>query len=221
MLRSLVDESYTDTGLHSVCVMSAIRLYFLVGMSHEQNNTNTAVWSVIEVNVGIICACLPALKALLTYIWPRFSGYTRQSQPRTTGAGPDAAAVAFGASLGLKPAGHSHSRHMTSVTAGRDPAATSWHEREKTGGKKGRDIGLRTMLSNSSGESGSPPGSGKGEPGIAVTTILEQEIETMGDVESRDSTSINEESSQQDLVWRKDSAGGEEKKYGLKEDEMV
>lgn len=41
-----------------VCVMSAIRLYFLVEMEHNDNNAATATWSVIETNVGIVCASL-------------------------------------------------------------------------------------------------------------------------------------------------------------------
>jgi len=37
-------------------------------------------WSIIEVDVGVICACLPAIRALLGRLWPTAFGSTHQEQ---------------------------------------------------------------------------------------------------------------------------------------------
>lgn len=35
------------------------------------DNPGTAIWSAIELNVGILCASLPTLRAFFARIWPR------------------------------------------------------------------------------------------------------------------------------------------------------
>jgi hypothetical protein len=65
-----------------VCVVSILRLNALVILSkHPDDRTfysaATAYWSAIEINLGIVCASLPALKPLVVKIIPGFS--TRHS----------------------------------------------------------------------------------------------------------------------------------------------
>jgi hypothetical protein len=65
-----------------VCVVSILRLNALVVLSkHPDDRTYysaaTAYWSAIEINLGIVCASLPALKPLIVKIIPGFS--TRHS----------------------------------------------------------------------------------------------------------------------------------------------
>jgi hypothetical protein len=73
-----------------VCVVSILRLHALIVLvDHPDDNTYysapTAYWSSIEMNLGIVCASLPALKPLVVKLVPSFSS-TRQSS-RTYGSG--------------------------------------------------------------------------------------------------------------------------------------
>lgn len=62
----------------SVTVVSILRLHSLVYLAASDNPTwdqwTTALWSVIEVNIGIICTCLPTLRLLLLRIFPGLRG---------------------------------------------------------------------------------------------------------------------------------------------------
>ncbi|KAK8038668.1 hypothetical protein PG993_007079 [Apiospora rasikravindrae] len=56
---------------YSVTVVSIIRLRLLIHLDLESpdityNFVTSWIWSVIEVNIGIVCACLPSLKPLLS-----------------------------------------------------------------------------------------------------------------------------------------------------------
>ncbi|PNS15710.1 hypothetical protein CAC42_4162 [Sphaceloma murrayae] len=58
-----------------VCIISFIRVRNLQEVAKTDDisyyNVSSAVWSAIEVDVGIICACLPSLKATATRFFPR------------------------------------------------------------------------------------------------------------------------------------------------------
>lgn len=58
-----------------VCIVSILRLQSLVIISNSTDptfdNPPAATWSSIETNVGLICACLPALRPLLSQLFPR------------------------------------------------------------------------------------------------------------------------------------------------------
>ncbi|KAK8198725.1 hypothetical protein M8818_006592 [Zalaria obscura] len=76
-----------------VCIVSILRLRSLFIISNSDDvswdNTAAASWSGIEVNVGIICASLPTLKACVSRIFPRFfstnSGTASASGPNGLG----------------------------------------------------------------------------------------------------------------------------------------
>src|SRR5690242_5691611 len=59
----------------STCVISLIRLSTLSKGIHTQDpcwdNAPAAYWSVIELNCGIMCACLPTLRPLAQKYIPR------------------------------------------------------------------------------------------------------------------------------------------------------
>ncbi|EHA56857.1 hypothetical protein MCOR27_003608 [Pyricularia oryzae] len=63
-----------------VTVMSVLRLQSLVSFANSDNptwdNWDVVRWSTIEVNVGVICACLPPLRVLLIRAFPQLSGST-------------------------------------------------------------------------------------------------------------------------------------------------
>ncbi|KAL1970911.1 hypothetical protein VTN77DRAFT_2745 [Rasamsonia byssochlamydoides] len=58
-----------------VCVTSIIRLFSLKVIADSSDptydNVGAATWSAIECNTGIICACLPTLRPLVSRILPR------------------------------------------------------------------------------------------------------------------------------------------------------
>ena len=59
----------------SVTIISIVRLESLVTHPWDDPNAtwvkmDVALWSTIEINVGIICACLPSLRSLIVRIFP-------------------------------------------------------------------------------------------------------------------------------------------------------
>ncbi|CEJ60339.1 hypothetical protein PMG11_08916 [Penicillium brasilianum] len=74
-----------------VCITSIIRLVSLKTISDSMDptydNVGAASWSAIECNTGIICACLPTLKPLLSRIIPGLLSTFHGSKPtqNTTG----------------------------------------------------------------------------------------------------------------------------------------
>lgn len=67
----------------SVTVVSCLRLQSLVGFAASANPTWDQVdvvnWSNIEINVGIICACLPTIRVILARAFPSIMGTTKGS----------------------------------------------------------------------------------------------------------------------------------------------
>ena len=59
----------------SVCITSILRMTTLDTGSKNQDQTygtlNSTIWTTIEANTGIICACLPMLKSPLAFLFPR------------------------------------------------------------------------------------------------------------------------------------------------------
>lgn len=59
----------------STCIISILRLQALYAVSHTKDisweNPLAAIYSSMEVNVGIICSCLPTLKGCLQRFFPR------------------------------------------------------------------------------------------------------------------------------------------------------
>ncbi|KAF1832247.1 hypothetical protein BDW02DRAFT_555181 [Decorospora gaudefroyi] len=80
----------------SVCIVSILRLQSLVQISNSKDptydNTPAATWSAVEVNVGIICSCLPLLRPLLTRWLPTAFPSRRRSIPSL----PDRAPTTYG-----------------------------------------------------------------------------------------------------------------------------
>ncbi|KAH9224651.1 hypothetical protein DL95DRAFT_452399 [Leptodontidium sp. 2 PMI_412] len=66
-----------------VTVVSILRLQSLVQFANSMNptwhNLPVTVWSIVEINVGVICACMPNLRVLLVRIFPKILGTTRNA----------------------------------------------------------------------------------------------------------------------------------------------
>lgn len=64
-----------------VTVISAIRLQGLVNFANSANptwdNFETGLWSTVEINIGIICCCLPNIRLLLVRLFPKYLGSTQ------------------------------------------------------------------------------------------------------------------------------------------------
>ncbi|KAK9435438.1 hypothetical protein VB005_10235 [Metarhizium brunneum] len=67
------------TGL-LVTVISILRLNTLKDYAKTTNPTydqySVTLWSAVEVNIGLICTCLPSIRLILLRIWPRVFGMT-------------------------------------------------------------------------------------------------------------------------------------------------
>jgi hypothetical protein len=67
------------------CIISILRLQSLLVFLHNTDiswhNPLAAIWSSLEVNIGILCSCLPTLKAMVSRYFPRAfnSSYLRGS----------------------------------------------------------------------------------------------------------------------------------------------
>lgn len=73
----MIDQTLTSTC--SVCAASIVRLISVYAVTiNNQNNPSIALWSTIEVNIGIICACLPSLRHPITQAWPRILAIRRR-----------------------------------------------------------------------------------------------------------------------------------------------
>ncbi|KNB17843.1 hypothetical protein FOXG_22069, partial [Fusarium oxysporum f. sp. lycopersici 4287] len=63
-----------------ITLISALRLSSLQEYSDTPNPTWDWVpigyYSVIEASVGVVCTCMPDIRALLLHIWPALAGYT-------------------------------------------------------------------------------------------------------------------------------------------------
>jgi hypothetical protein len=77
---------------HSGCITSILRLHSLYVVSRSTDitwdNVGAATWSSAELNVGIVCACLPSLRPIIGLLWPRFIRSTQsRSRSRSNGGG--------------------------------------------------------------------------------------------------------------------------------------
>ncbi|KUI55538.1 hypothetical protein VP1G_02965 [Cytospora mali] len=64
-----------------VTVISIVRLQSLITFANSSNatwdNLPVSLWSTIEINVGIICACMPTMRLLLLKMFPKLSSTYR------------------------------------------------------------------------------------------------------------------------------------------------
>jgi hypothetical protein len=69
--------------MSSVTVVSALRLQSLINFGASSNPTwdqaDVIHWSNIEINVGIICACMPSLRVILVRMFPKILGSTKEA----------------------------------------------------------------------------------------------------------------------------------------------
>ncbi|KIW10642.1 hypothetical protein PV08_11606 [Exophiala spinifera] len=66
------------------CITSFLRLHALyvtsVSTDLTYDNVDAATWSAAELNVGIMCACIPAIRPVVSLLFPRLLTSTRRSR---------------------------------------------------------------------------------------------------------------------------------------------
>ena len=67
---------------YSVIIASTVRLFTLPGFGRTSDptwtNAPTAMWSAIELGVGLACASIPGIYSGLRHVWPTFRNFTRR-----------------------------------------------------------------------------------------------------------------------------------------------
>lgn len=75
----------------TTCLISVLRLHSLYIASKTKDlswdNPMPAIWSSTELNVAILCSCLPTLKGLISRIWPRLLSSGRYGSRQTHSLG--------------------------------------------------------------------------------------------------------------------------------------
>ncbi|KAI7209928.1 hypothetical protein KC333_g8498 [Hortaea werneckii] len=66
------------------CIISVLRLVSVYAVTNTDdptyNNGRTALWSALEINIAIICSCIPTLKSMATRFFPRIFSTQAQSE---------------------------------------------------------------------------------------------------------------------------------------------
>lgn len=96
-----------------VAIVSIIRLTILVGIPLSSsdvtyNTKEVIVWSTVEINIGLVSACLPSMKPALQLLRidrlvPGVAGSPNQNQQQQQQRTPDAAAGLFPPTIGAAP----------------------------------------------------------------------------------------------------------------------
>ncbi|KAL5328372.1 hypothetical protein ACEPPN_001871 [Leptodophora sp. 'Broadleaf-Isolate-01'] len=152
-----------------VCIVSVLRLHSLyiasISVDMTWDITNIAIWSVIEATTGIICASMPATKALISRFFPHLLSTNHSREPT------------------LPSQGHSHNfrsalSHTTPVRLTDLNADHKTVTRVEVGNAVYRE---RDVERNSMGNDGGSPGHGKD---IFVTTSMTQDVERKSEMGS-------------------------------------
>ncbi|CBX96377.1 predicted protein [Plenodomus lingam JN3] len=79
-----------------VTIVSVIRLEYLINFANSKNPTwdlaGFGVWSTIELDVGVMCACMPAIQSLCKRCFPKVFGMTTRGKSTGKSGVSDASA---------------------------------------------------------------------------------------------------------------------------------
>lgn len=77
-------------------------------MLDKWDNLAVTQWSTIEINVGIICACMPSVRVLLVRLAPKLFGSNNASKNKYYGTGSQSRTGGMGSKIGANVSvGHS------------------------------------------------------------------------------------------------------------------
>lgn len=167
----------------STCVVSILRLQSLYRISRATDvtweNPLAAIWSCVEINTGILCSCIPTLKAAASRIFPRLLGGSRSSsithsdrthsgrRPTPLGGLKRRSKIGFEA-LGRGLSGKSEPTQSSTISGSGKSADMSRSE----------DMEM-SIIRQTGGRSL------EWERQIQVVTTLEQDVQDIGDARSR------------------------------------
>ncbi|ATY58899.1 Extracellular membrane CFEM domain [Cordyceps militaris] len=90
-----------------VTIVSALRLRSLIYFANSINPTwdevPVALWATIEINVGLMCACLPTLRLILVRMWPRVFGSTINSLSQRSAVSHRTSTSAYARKVKVRP----------------------------------------------------------------------------------------------------------------------
>lgn len=164
------------------CVVSLMRLQSLYAVSVSEDiswdNPMAALWSNLEVNIGIICSCLPTLKTCVMRVFPKMF-----TSSRGTSSGHGIMTIGGGMSGGYGQG-----------TGGRKKKRDSINMNFLSRGKRDVDVyeGRTGDLDDMGGTQirpGSPQMMGKEGDGIQVVTVVQQDSAPLARDGSRKSDS--------------------------------
>ncbi|KAK6499471.1 hypothetical protein TWF506_004101 [Arthrobotrys conoides] len=197
-----------------ICIVSILRLRFLIILSKSMDPTwdqpATAYWSAIEMNISIVCACLPALKPLVSLVAPSIFGATASgSQPpsyrdyRNAYGSKKISSGGGGGRVFSDKIKRSRNNNMGITTTDeelemgfRDMGISSGNTQQPRYSTRISGEDVKPLYKNSSSVHGKPTlvelTSGTSMGGIKQTTVIEQNIEIRGRDGDRDSGSETE-----------------------------
>ena len=160
------------------CIVSILRLQSIYAASKSvtdlsYNSSLAAMWSSMEINTGILCSCLPTIKALVTKVFPKLFSTHHRSRPSR---GLEDAA-AFGSS---KKARITHDEYGRGLS-GREPPRQ--HAFVSRGSHGSVDLDLHELEAS--------------PKEIKVVTVVNQQFERHGDEGDR-----SDQGSTRDLIDR-------------------
>lgn len=170
------------------CIISILRLQSLLVFLHNSDiswhNPLAAIWSSLEVNIGITCSCLPTLKALVTTWFPRAfhtSSYLRGSDhSNERHQGQRGQGNATSGSSGSTGQEGSLAKKLSFDPLGRGPTHQTVIKSGRGRGRGGGDDDSLEEIEfgairDKNGERGAAPA--EDQRGIQVVTVVEQEVE--------------------------------------------
>ena len=135
-----------------VCIAGAMRVYYSIVVNDGQDGTWTGfdlwTWEAVEVDLGIACACAPAVKPLLVRWFPRFMASVFGGSSSRT-ANPSRAAGLPGGNGPFIPMKDSGIRVERGVTVERQQRTRD------VGGKWDEESSIDTRIGRSLGKDGS------------------------------------------------------------------
>lgn len=145
-------------------------------------NPLAAIWSCVEINTGILCSCLPTLKACVTRIYPHmFSSVSRgnsENTPSST-ANDESRPCTVGLKRRSKLSFDALGRGLTGKIEPTQSSTVSGNtDTSSTGDIEMKDFGTQTGHSH------------EWDRHIQVVTTLEQDVEKIGGSRSRPQSQI-------------------------------
>ncbi|GAB7327848.1 hypothetical protein MBLNU13_g11638t1 [Cladosporium sp. NU13] len=163
------------------CVVSLMRLQSLYAVSVSEDiswdNPMAALWSNLEVNIGIICSCLPTLKTCVMRVFPKMF-----TSSRGTSTGHGIMTIGGGVSGGYGQGTGGRKKNRDSIGMnflGRGKRDVDVYE-----GRTGEFDDMGTQI-----RPGSPQMMGKEGDGIQVVTVVQQDSAPLARDGSRKSDS--------------------------------